>query len=342
MLALHVEDNEAVPAVFEIVADAGRGDIEEMLFVCIRSVTAEGAEQSTDSDEGDSGVHGKFRKKLLVKRAGVKETSFMNSNFFRLAVLALLALWSATLARAADPNPVFLYSRNFNAAGEARYLPDGNFKELLRRLSQDFDVRANDKPLTAETLTGVKVVLIANPSDKAVEGHPAPHHFEARDVAALTKFVNGGGALIVLGNQENHNLETEDTNQLLRQFGLRFTNLYTDAKLLPLPMTTPIIGGLKWGYYTGNQVLIEAKHAAKPRALVMNDLSIKPAKGDRDTPGALLGIAEPGKGRVIVVTDAGWLADFSFDDTGVGGVSLKGQENWEIFHHLAQWAAQVK
>ena len=161
-------------------------------------------------------------------------------------------------------------------------------------------------------------------------------------MSTLTKFVQQGGALIVLGNQENHNLETEDTNKLLRQFGLVFTNLYTDAKLLPLPRATPIIGGLRWGYYTGNQVLIEAKHAAKPRALVMNDLSVKPAKGPRDEAGALMAVAEPGRGRVIVVTDAGWLADFSFDDTGVGGVSLKGQENWEIFHRLARWAAGLK
>ena len=48
-------------------------------------------------------------------------------------------------------------------------------------------------------------------------------------------------------------------NKLLGQFGLQFTNLYTDAKLLPLPKGTPTIGGLRWGYYSGNLVLIEAR-----------------------------------------------------------------------------------
>ena len=86
----------------------------------------------------------------------------------------------------------------------------------------------------------------------------------------------------MMGNQEAHNLEVNAMNKLLKQFGLQFTNLYTDAKLLPLPKNTPIIGGLRWGYYTGNLVLIEANHDAKPRALVMNDLSIAPPKGDRD------------------------------------------------------------
>jgi hypothetical protein len=73
----------------------------------------------------------------------------------------------------------------------------------------------------------------------------------------------------------------------------------------------------------------------------MNDLKIKPAKGPRDEPGALLAIAEPGQGRVIVVTDAGWVTDLAFDEKGLGGVTLKGQDNWEIFHRLARWAAGV-
>ncbi len=260
----------------------------------------------------------------------------------RFVVLCALALTLPSKVHAAESKPVFLYSRYFNAAGEERYLPDGNYKEVLSRLSKDFEVRVNDKPLTTETLSGVKVILIANPSDKAVGERPPPHHVDAKDVAELTKFVQGGGALIVMGNQENHNLEIEDTNKLLRQFGLAFTNIYTDAKLLPLPKNTPIVGGLRWGYYTGNQVLIEQDHAAKPRSLVTNDLKIKPAKGARDAAGSLLGIAEPALGRVIVVTDAGWLSDWSFNDKGVGGVSLAGQENWEIFRRLALWAAHAK
>jgi hypothetical protein len=276
---------------------------------------------------------------MLVNSEVVKETSFMKSTFSRLLMCCAVALGSVALAPAADHKPVFLYSRYFNAKGEARYLPDGNYKPLLERLGQDFDVRMHDKPLIAETLANVSVVLIANPSDKAVANNPAPHHVDATDVAALKKFVHDGGALIVMGNQENHNLEVDDMNKLLKEFGLQFTNLYTDAKLLPLPKNTPVIGGLRWGYYTGNLVLLDPNHAAKPRALVTNDLSIKPPKGDRDQNGALMAIAEPGRGRVIVVTDSGWLADWAFDEKGVGGVALKGQDNWEIFRRLALWAA---
>jgi hypothetical protein len=255
------------------------------------------------------------------------------------AALCVLLLCFVSIAFAAETKPVLLYSRYFNAKGEARYLPDGNYKDLLQRLSKDFNVQTHDKALGADTLAGVNVVLIANPSDKAVGNNPPPHHVNARDSEALVKFVRNGGALIVMGNQENHNLEVEDMNRLLKQFGMQFTNLYTDAKLLPLPKQTPIIGGLRWGYYTGNLVLVESGHPAKPRALVSNELSIKPAKGDRDANGALLALAEPGRGRVIAVTDSGWVTDSALDDTGIGGVALKGQDNFEIFRRLALWGA---
>jgi hypothetical protein len=142
-------------------------------------------------------------------------------------------------------------------------------------------------------------------------------------------------------NQENHNLEVEDSNKLLSRFGIQATNLYTDAKQLILPKSAPIIGGLRWAYYTGNLLLLDAAHPAKPRALVTNDLKQKPIQGPRDTAGVLMASAEPGRGRVLVVTDAGWIADWAFTGEGVGGVSIKEQDNWEIFHRLALWVGQV-
>lgn len=266
-------------------------------------------------------------------------------HIFRSIVLAhalVLATMGLPTRAAESRKPVFLYSRYYNAEGETRYLADGNFKPLLQSLRADFEVRTHNQPLNAQTLHGVDVVLIANPSDKAVGGHPAPHHVDARDVAELTQFVRNGGALIVTGNQENHNLEVRDLNKLLREFGLRMTNDYVDAKLLSLPKSTPIIGGLRWAYYTGNLIQLEASHAARPRALVTNDQSVKAPKGNRNAAGALMAVAEPGRGRVLVVSDSGWVADWALDNRGVGGVSLAPQDNLEIFRRLTFWLARAK
>jgi hypothetical protein len=262
--------------------------------------------------------------------------------------LASLVLLSALIPRglaapepARSTKPVLLYSRYFNAEGEQRYLPDGSYRDVLQQLRSEFDVRIHAEPLTAKTLSGVELVLIANPSDKAVGTQPPPHHFSAKDIDALTSFVKNGGGLIVLGNQENHNLEIEDTNRLLSRFGIQFTNLYTDAKKLILPESAPVIGGLRWAYYTGNLLVLDSKHSAKPRALAANDLTVKPLGGPRDQAGALMATAELGKGRVIVVTDAGWISNDALSGKGIGDVSIKEQDNWEIFRRLTRWAAHT-
>jgi hypothetical protein len=245
--------------------------------------------------------------------------------------------WSAD----SKAKPVLLYSRYYNAEGENRYLPDDTYKQVIQRLRQDFDVRVHNKPPTRETLAGVNLLFIVNPSDKAVGNHPPPPHVSTTDIKVLSDFIAQGGGLIVSGNQENHNLEVEDMNKLLAQFGIQTTNLYTDAKQVVLPKETPVIGGLRWAYYTGNLVLVDPKHPARPRALVINDLNQKPPKGTRDQAGCLLATAEPGRGRVVVVTDSGWLADWAFNEEGIGGVAIKGQDNWEIFRRLTHWAARL-
>ena len=67
-----------------------------------------------------------------------------------------------------------------------------------------------------------------------------------------------------------------------------------------------------------------------------------PVSGTRDQPGVLLATARPGKGRVVVATDSGWIANFAFSEEGAGGNVIKGQDNWEIFRRLTRWAAQLQ
>jgi hypothetical protein len=262
----------------------------------------------------------------------------MNLCKFLTAVAAVCAAGLLAAGPVAAANPVLLYSRYFNAEGESRYLPEGTYAQVLKRLQMQFEIRANGEALTDTSLAGVKVILIANPSDQAVGGHPPPHHFSAGDIEVLTRYVRNGGGLIIMGNQENHNLEVEDTNKLLARFGLGFTNLYTDVKKLAVPPGTPVIGGLTWAYYTGNLLVLNTNHPARPRALVMND-NQKPLNGIRNEAGPLLAVAELGRGRLVAVTDAGWISNDVLADKGIGGVVITNHDNWEIFRRLAGWAA---
>src|SRR2546423_8861101 len=87
---------------------------------------------------------------------------------FRLLLIVVALLAAPLAATAADESskPVFLYSRYFNANGENRYLPDGQYRDVLARLREHFDVRVNDLPLNSQTLKDVAGGLVFKPNDK--------------------------------------------------------------------------------------------------------------------------------------------------------------------------------
>ena len=232
---------------------------------------------------------------------------------------------------------MLLYSRYFNAKSDTRYLAEGSYTDVLERLKRDFEIRVHDRPLTAKTLKGVSLLLIVNPNQEAVADGPPPHHCDAKDIATLTRFVRKGGGMMVLGNQDNHNLETEKLNKFLAGFGIQFVNEYTDAKRLILPPNALLLGGQRWAFYGGNSLTVQEDHSAVPRAIVTNDLAQQPIAGTRDHAGVLMAGAQLGDGRIIVATDAGWLTNDALSGKGIGGVAITDHMNWEIMERLTGW-----
>lgn len=256
-------------------------------------------------------------------------------------VLSLLGSGCGALPKgSSDSKPVLLYSQYYNAEGENRYAADGVYSDVITFLRKDFTVRIHREPLNPKTLADVQLVFIANPNEKAVPGYPRPPHVSETDIQHLVQFVQNGGGLIIMQNQENHNVEVEAMNQLLARFGIQTTNLYTDAKLLRIPKEAPVIGGLRWAYIIGNSIRIDASHPARPFPIVTNDLSQKLAGGTRDEPGILLAGAQLGKGRIVVITDSGWLTNAALRGEQAGGVVIKEHDNYEIIRRLTRWAAR--
>ena len=59
----------------------------------------------------------------------------------------------------------------------------------------------NAEPPSLATLAGVDVILISNPSAKAVGEGPEPPQFSPEAIATLREFVYQGGGLILMGKQ---------------------------------------------------------------------------------------------------------------------------------------------
>jgi hypothetical protein len=260
---------------------------------------------------------------------------------FDLGLILSLISGTGSLAGAAE-RPVLLYSQFLNAPGENRYPADGAYRRVFDALREEFTVRTNAGPLNAQTLADVKVLLIANPNDRAHGANPPPAHLDGERAIALYNWLVGGGSLILMGNQENHNLETEQVNRFLGLTGLKWVPNHTDAKQLRLADDVALIGGLRWAYYTGNQIEVAPGHPARARCLVANDLAQKPLGGSRDEAGCLLALAEPGNGRVVLVTDSGWITNTALDGTGIGNVAIREHDNLEILLRLTRWAARKK
>ncbi|MDA7618828.1 MAG: hypothetical protein P8L18_12840 [Verrucomicrobiota bacterium] len=246
-------------------------------------------------------------------------------------------VWN-TPVRAEGKRPVLLYSRYYNAEGETRYLPEGSYRDILEALGETFAVRVHSKRPNRSNLRDVDLLLISNPSWKAIGTNTPPPHINTRDRKVLFRFVARGGGIILMGNQEDHNLERKKMNLFLARFGMQWMDHYTDAKGLEIPPETPVVGGLTWGYYTGNQIEFIPATGVQ-RWAVINDLKQPPLRGERDAFGILMAGVQYGKGRLVVLTDAGWINNSVLNGEGLGGVIIENDHNLEMMKRLCIWAA---
>ena len=237
--------------------------------------------------------------------------------------------------------PVLWYCLHYQAKGENRYAPDGAYHDVLEILRRKFEVRVSDVEPTVGTLRGVDVILIANPNDRAFGTNPPPAHLSGLNIGTLTRFIRRGGGLILMGNQENHNLEMTAVNQLLGSFGMRFETNYTDLKRFTFSITVPAepLAQLRWAYYSGNQIQLDPNHPAHPKPWIINNSADPILKGQRNTAGILLAGATLGRGRIIVVTDSGWISANALNGVGIGGYYIADHDNPEIIQRMVDWAA---
>jgi len=215
---------------------------------------------------------------------------------------------------------------------------DASYARAAAALSErDFTVRANiGDPLSAGTLAGCDVLVLAHPSDPKWErttGTGAPR-LTADEIEAIEAWVTGGGGLIVLGETEQDKYGN-NVNELLARFGLKLENDTVQDYEHSTGAPTWILSELGVGARGRDGDLLARVH----EACFYRATTISSSNGARvlarthrsaSTPGApLLVAAEHGRGRIVVLADSDL-----FGDDCIG--ELDHRALWE---NIAYWAA---
>ncbi|HTN25739.1 MAG TPA: DUF6421 family protein [Solirubrobacteraceae bacterium] len=218
--------------------------------------------------------------------------------------------------------------------------PEDSSYELAARAlrARDLDVVAHVAgPLDADALGAADVLVLAHPSDPRWErtvpgGSPL---LTGAELDAIEAFVQGGGGLIVLGEEEQDKYDN-NLNDLLARFGIEIANdAVSDYEhhdgaphwiLAELAAGSARADGVDLLARVGSACFyragrLELHNGARPLAR---------ASATASTPGAtLLAAAEHGAGRVVVAADS----DLFGDDC------LTQHDHADLWLNLVHWAA---
>jgi len=198
--------------------------------------------------------------------------------------------------------------------------PEGTGRTLSQELSSlGFKNKINTTPFTDEVLRGIDIVLLWNPNNP----------LEENEITALTKFVESGGSLLVLGSHDMDMIEPtrESVNKLLEPFGIRLMKNGTDDPTNRQGCScTPIIHNL--AEHPINEG-ITSIILYKPASLELKGNATAIARGDNDTFALgseplggenviVVAVSEKGNGKVAVVGSS-----FIFDNGKIGDLNNK-------------------
>ncbi len=205
--------------------------------------------------------------------------------------------------------------------------------ELLR--AHDLDVAAHaDGPLDAAALAQAGVLVIAHPSEPAWEqvvpgGRP---RFTPQELDAIEAFVDAGGGLVVLGEQEQAKYGN-NVNELLARFGIEIENRTVSDWERHEASPHWILAELRHPV-GGVDLLARVEEACFYRATTLalsnGARVLARTSATASAPNApLLAVTEHGAGRVVVLGDSDLFGDDCIDD----------HDHADLWLNLVHWAA---
>ncbi len=224
------------------------------------------------------------------------------------------------------------------AAMQPAHPGDSSYAMAAAALAADgFTITANhESPLTAECLSGQRVLVLAHPSDPAWErttGTGSPR-LSAEEIDAVEAFVAAGGGLVVLGETEQEKYGN-NLNELLARFGVHLENDTVQDYEHNLGAPSWIRARLGEGPRgLAGDLLAGVGEAVLYRATTISSTNgariLARAHDSASAPGApLIVCTTHGEGRVVVLADS----DLFGDDC------LSELDHRRLWLNIAHWVA---
>ncbi len=193
------------------------------------------------------------------------------------------------------------------------FVHTNTFDHAYAVLSKEYGISMSRVPFSDKILKNTDAVVIISADNPL--SIPDAKVLSDLEIKALTKFVEEGGSLMVMLNSSvndrlHESFEGVQLKKLLQHFGLDWNNVDTHYSDNVIPKGHPYFYDIRDFHYGAGCTLNILPNAIKPSTLltVYSDSTYT----DRKVEGAGIVMVRPGKGKFILVGDAGsWTGNLS-------------------------------
>ncbi|MBD1432903.1 hypothetical protein H8B06_08710 [Sphingobacterium sp. DN00404] len=196
-------------------------------------------------------------------------------------------------------------------------------------LSKEYSISMSRSPYSEQLLKGFDgVVIFAADNPDLIAGAKV---ISDQEISVLEKFVEEGGSLMLMLNamvedRFSESFETNQVKKLLRKFGLAWNNDDTHYSDNIIPSGHPYFYDVPVFHYGAGCTLNILPEAENPEVLL--DVYSDSTYTDRSVSGPGIVMVRPGKGKVILVGDAG---------SWTGNISRPWADNGKILQQLFRY-----
>lgn len=214
------------------------------------------------------------------------------------------------------------------------YVHSNTFDPVFTSIGNEYNIVIGGEPFTKKMLAKHDAVLIINPDNpKVVAGVPV---LTDSEIKSLISYVTDGGTLMVMINSGGPERSAEDfesvqLRKLVKSFGLDWNDDDTHYSDVPINDPHPYFYDVPVFHYGSGCTIKILSDARQPEVLM--EVASDAGYPDRNVRGPGIVMVRPGKGKMILIGDAG---------SWTGNMARPWAENDRILKQLFRYAKPDK